>query len=341
MTKMSPITKPISTIPEALPIPGLRFRPYAGGADLPAMVDVASAAGAANGDTEHDTVDSMRVEFSNMTHVDPSQDVILAFIHDRLIAFSSIEWADSTDGERHYRSLGDVHPDWRRRGIGTAMMARNERRLAEIASGHEFAGPRKLMTWLHDLDHGGIALSRQRGYEQVRVYHHMVRPDMDGIDAPPLAAGLEVRPVSRQQLPQLWEAIAVAFRDHFGSYDVSPAAYRRWSEDPLMDPGLLMVAFDGEAMTAGVQGAIDPGENAAQGYLRGWTDPVFTRRSWRRRGLAYALLGRALQALKERGMTSAQLDVDSENANDALSLYRRHRFEVDRSSSEWHKSLTA
>ena len=107
-----------------------------------------------------------------------------------------------------------------------------------------------------------------------------------------------------------------------------------------MSPDLLMVAFDGEQVTAGVQGAIDPEENAAQGYLRGWTDPVFTRRSWRRRGLAYALLGRALLALEERGMTSAQLDVDSENASDVLSLYQRHRFEVDRSSSEWHRPLT-
>ena len=131
-----------------------------------------------------------------------------------------------------------------------------------------------------------------------------------------------------------------AFRDHFGSHDPSQSAFRRWSEDPLLDTTLLMVAFDGEEMTAGVQGAIDPTENAVQGYLRGWTDPVFTRRAWRRKGLAYALLGRALQALKERGMTSAQLDVDSENANDALSLYQRHRFEVDRSSSEWHKPLT-
>ena len=179
----------------------MRFRVYAGSADLAPMVDVAMAAGAANGDTEHDSVDSLRVELSNMTHVDPREDVILAFVDERLVAFSSIEWADSTDGERHYRSLGDVHPDWRRRGIGTAMMARNERRLTEIASGHRFTGPTKLMTWLDDLDHGGIALARQRGYERVRVYHHMARPDMDGIDAPPLADGLELRPISRQQLP--------------------------------------------------------------------------------------------------------------------------------------------
>ena len=75
------------------------------------------------------------------------------------------------------------------------------------------------------------------------------------------------------------------------------------------------------------------------GYQRGWADPVFTRRPWRRRGLASALLGRTLVRLRERGMTSAQLDVDTQNVNEALTLYERHGFRTDRSSSEWHKPI--
>ena len=51
------------------------------------------------------------------------------------------------------------------------------------------------------------------------------------------------------------------------------------------------------------------------------------------------MLGRTLTALRDRGMTSAQLHVDSENANDALALYERHGFAVRSSSSEWHKPL--
>jgi GNAT superfamily N-acetyltransferase len=106
-----------------------------------------------------------------------------------------------------------------------------------------------------------------------------------------------------------------------------------------MDLELLVTAFDGDEPVAGVQGAIDPDENADNGYLRGWTDPVWTRRAWRRRGLAYALLGRSLARLCDRGMTSAQLGVDSENENQALTLYERHRYAVDRSAHEWHRPL--
>lgn len=38
-------------------------------------------------------------------------------------------------------------------------------------------------------------------------------------------------------------------------------------------------------------------------------------------------------------MTSAQLGVDTENPNDALRLYRKHRFESVHTETEWHKPL--
>ncbi len=326
-------------LPDAPPIPGLRFRAYAGEDDIPAMVEIANAFNEANGETERWSVEMLRTELRSPTHVRPEDGRVLAFVGQRLVAYSSIEYADTTGGERHYSSLGYLHPAWRRRGLGGAMMAHSEGRLRDLAEREAFDGPRKLITWFDDANLGGPELGRQRGYQKVRVYHHMTRPEMGDIDVPPLPDGLEVRPVTRDMLPQVWAAASEAFRDHFGGHDFSPQAYTRWAEDPLMDPDLLVVAFDGDEMAAGVQGGIDSDENEANRYLRGWTDPVFTRRAWRRRGLAYALLGRSLQQLKERGMTSAQLGVDSANENSALTLYQRHRYGVDRSASEWHKPL--
>jgi mycothiol synthase len=140
-------------------------------------------------------------------------------------------------------------------------------------------------------------------------------------------------------MPSIKVEATEAFRNHFGGRDFSESAYQRFVEDTLLDLDLLATACDGDDMAASVQGAVDLGENEANGYLRGWTDPVWTRRAWRRRGLADALLGRALEHLRERGMTSAQLFVDSENDDQVLTLYERHRYEVDRSFSEWHKLL--
>lgn len=328
-------------IPAAPHVAGLRFRAYRGEADLPAMVNVRNRAALANGESEVWEVASLGNELANPSHLDPREELVLGFVGERLVAISEIEWADTTAGQRHYRSVGTIDPEFRRLGIGTAMLARNEARLARLAAGHELDQPPRIISWLADRDIGGLELFRSRGYARVRVYHHMVRPDLDDIEISPLPAGLEVRPVRPDQVRTLWDGLMEAFRDHFGGHDGSDEAFLRWSQDPVLDIGLAVVAFAGDEIAAGVIGNIDAGENHAQGYLRGWADPVFTRRPWRRRGLANALLGRNLALLRDRGMTSAQLDVDSENPNAALGLYQRHGFVVDHSGSEWHRSLSA
>ena len=326
-------------LPDGPALPGLQYRPYAGEDDIPALVELYGAVGQADDNPEVWTIEQERNELRNIPHVDPRQDFILAFVDGRLVGSSSIGWSDTSEGQRLYRSRGWVHPEWRRRGIASAMLTRNETRLLQLAAGHEHTLAPALMTWLEDADGGGHALFTARGYEKVRIYHHMVRPDLQAIEAPPLPAGLEVRPVTAELLPHLWEGMLEAFRDHFGGHPDTPEEYRSWADDPEADPTLWVVAFEGDQIAAGVLGYIMPAENERHGYLRGWTDPVFTRRPWRRRGLAHALLGRCLLLLKARGMTSAQLGVDSQNANDALTLYRRHRFERVRGSSEWHKPV--
>ncbi len=327
------------SLPAASAIPGLWFRPYRDESDLPPLVDLIRAADEANGEEMVTSLDRLRVRYRNMTHIDPTQDVILGFIDDRLVAHSIIGWADTGYGERHFNSLGDVHPDSRRRGIGTAMAARNETRLLEIAADQEFEGIPVLTTWMQDLDLGARELARRHGYRQVRVFHHMLCPSLDGIEIAPLPAGLEVRPLTRDLLPAYWTAMCEAFRDHFGAWDDSPSAYQTWVDSPIFDLDLQIVAFDGDEIAGGIHAAIDPVENHEHQYLRGWSEPIFTRRPWRRRGLASALLGRTLVALQDRGMTAAQLHVDAENANRALALYERHGFAVTRSSSEWHRPL--
>jgi ribosomal protein S18 acetylase RimI-like enzyme len=329
------------TIPDAPPIPGLRLRPYSGPDDIPAMVELYRTVNRADGNPEVWSAEELRLEYEEWTNVDPREDDLLAFVDERLVALSRIEWMDSNDGRRFYVHNGHVHPDFRRRGLGRAMFGRNAQRLVEIAGGHDVARPRVLVTHAEQGDVGADALARAEGYDLVRLYHIMLRPDMDDILLPPIADGLDVRPLTDDQLPALWEAMTEAFRDHFGGDDTSPAAYRRWSQDPNLDLSLTMAAFDGDEIAGAVMGYIYPEENLEHGYQRGWTDPVFVRRPWRRRGLASALIGRTLVALRDRGVTAAQLGVDSENPNEALTLYQRHRFEVLRSTTELHRPFDA
>ena len=324
------------------PHPELRFRAYRGESDIPAIAELLTSSFKANGDTLDVGPEELRVETRHLVNVDPTQDMVLGFVGDRLVARSMLTWANALDGAaRHYQSWGDIDPDWRRRGIGRAMWQRNIERLTTIAASHEFGGARLLsVPWLRGADAGGAVLAGQLGYERVRVYRHMTRPTLDDIVVPPMPDGLEVRPVTGADLPAVWEAMIEAFRDHFGAEDTSEESYRAWIENPVTDPSLFAVAYAGGQVAGAVHGEIHPRENEANGYRRGWTDPVYVRRPWRRRGLASALLGRALVLLREQDMTSAQLDVDTRNENQALTLYERQGFVSDRFATEWHRALS-
>jgi len=115
------------TIPGAPTIPGLHFRPYGGEDDVPAMVELYNAVNAANSNTEAWTVEEEKNELRNIPHVDPTRDFILGFVKDRLVASSSANYADTSDGQRLYRSRGWVDPDWRRKGIGGSLLAATRR----------------------------------------------------------------------------------------------------------------------------------------------------------------------------------------------------------------------
>ncbi len=342
MTTKSSVPKPTDVaLADAPAIPGLHFRRYRGETDLPAMVTVGNAVHDADGVDEVVTLQGMTVDYANLTNSDPYRDVLLAEVEGLLVAYARVEWEDENNGGRTYTSFGFIDPAWRRRGIGRAMLRENERRLREIAAGHQHDRPRWLGSFGADLDESNTRLLISEGYVVVRHFYDMVRPTLDDIQQFPLPEGLEVRPVDREGFRAVFEADAEAFRDHWGGVDSSEEAFQRWTNGPTFDISLYIVAWDGDQIAGGVLNIIDPVENAERGHQRGWLDSVFTRRPWRRRGLARALIGQSFDLLRERGMTSAALGVDAANPNEALALYKASGFGVHRSYTAYRKPFDA
>ena len=270
---------------------------------------------------------------------DPARDAVVVEVDGRVIGFRDAEWVDTNDGLREYRLGGSVHPDWRRRGIGTWLLHDSEaharRRAAELPSDR----PHFFGAWQPNTAAGALALMEREGYRPVRYFFDMARPAMDDIVEPPLPEGLEIRPVSTDQLRQLWDADVEAFRDHWGGFDASESRFVEWQGDPKFDPSLFVVAWDGDEIAGGVLNEINVTENEAFGRQRGWLASVFVRRPWRRRGLARAVVARSLVVLRDRGMTSAGLGVDADNPTGALRLYEDAGFEVEDRSTAFRKPM--
>jgi mycothiol synthase len=329
------------TLPDAPAIPGLRFRRLRDERDWAIQADLYRAASLAD-DTDYvPTAEGLRIETENQSGFQLDRDLLLAEVDGRVIA-SAEGVVAIRDGRPVHQLSGVVHPDWRRRGIGRAMLRWNERRAREVASDRPPAtdGPEpELGSWVSESETGAIALLEGEGYAPRRYYFSMIRRGLDDVEPIPLPDGLELRPVEESQHRAIWLADDEAFRDHYEHRAQTEEDYVALFSQPELDTSLWQVAWDGDEIAGSVLPWVWPEENEAFGVDRGWLERISVRRPWRRRGLARALIAAGLIALRERGMTEAMLGVDAENLTGALRLYEAMGFEVKQRSTAYRKPL--
>ncbi len=131
------------------------------------------------------------------------------------------------------------------------------------------------------------------------------------IPTPYLPPGFTIRPVAGEQEVEAYVAL---HRAAFGTQNMT-VEYRlaiMRSPDYIPELDLVVVAADGTLVALCVC-RISPAENNPSLRLNGWTDPVATHPSYRRRGLSRALLLSGLSLLKERGMEEARLSTNGDN----------------------------
>ena len=327
-------------VPEAPAIPGLVFRGYRGPEDLPAMLRVYTAAHEADGLEEVTTLEDMQRNYSTLVNCDPARDILFAEVDGSLVAYSRVFWMDLVDGGRSYENFGFVDPSWRRRGIGGAMHRHNERLLRSIAAEHEGVAPKVFGSEGIESDPGNTTLLRNDGYEAARYFYDMVAPSLDAIVAPPMPEGIETRPVTREQYRTIWDAMAEAFRDHWGEAEWVEEDWERWVADPdNHDPRFWRVGWDGDQVAGAIATTVPAEENERYGRSRVYVASVSVRRPWRRRGLARALLASSLVAARDAGYTSASLGVDTNSPTGATDLYRSLGFEPEKTFIAWRKPM--
>jgi mycothiol synthase len=351
----------LGVVPGAPAMPGLSFRRFRGEADYPAMVDILDACNVADGLEYINSIEEIAQVFAHLTNCNPVQDMLFAEVDGVTVAFSRVWWVEEmTPGagaaQRLYVSLGFVHPEWRRRGLGAAMLNYDESRLRDLARGHPAEKRKVFRVWATNQEHGAQALFARAGYEPVRHLVEMVRPIGAPLPPAPMPAGLEVRPVHPAQIRAVWEAMWEARQDHWGYVPPTENDYERWTSGRLFAPHLWQVAWalppagsaespDGRAEGGEIAGMVlnrvDEEQNDKYGRRRGWTQDIFVRRPWRRRGLARSLLVRSIQIFREMGMEETALGVDTQNPSGALQLYENVGYRPVRTFTYYSKRMNS
>ena len=151
--------------------------------------------------------------------------------------------------------------------------------------------------------------------------------------------GLEVRPVQEGQVRAVLVALDEAFRDHWGHRPLTEDTVQHWMSEPTFDPRLWKVAWEGDQIAGGVLSYVDRAENEQYDRRRGYTEDIWVRRPWRRRGLARSLLVQSIRMFAEMGMQETALGVDVQNPHGALRLYESVGYRVDRRHTTYRKPL--
>ncbi len=228
-----------------------------------------------------------------------------------------------------------VHPSFRRRGLGTALLAR----LEELAPGD-------LSVWAHGDLPGSRELARSRGYARDRVLLQL-RRSLDGIDPDPrplLPDGVTVRPFRPGRDEDEWvrvNARAFAWHPEQGGWTVEDLRLREaeewfdpegflmaWRGDPD-DGGALLGSHWTKVHPAGVAGDDPVGEI----YVLGIDPDAQGMR------LGRVLTDLGLAHLRARGLRSVLLYVEESNAT-AVRLYESRGFERFAVDVAWHRSGT-
>lgn len=324
----------------------IRFRQYRGTSDLAGMAAANQAMRDAEGIVETTSAEDMAIQYANLTNCDVDHDlVIVERIGEpsRTVGYARVEWRDLTDGSRSFQSLVIMAPEARTPGLARALLGWAEARTVDNARQQPDRDrvAARMQTWSLGADQTIPDALDATGWRREGRGYEMLREPLDDIPALPVPDGLEVRPIVDDEGGRraVWIASVDAFRDHRDEPEASEEDWRQFRDESKHDTGLWVVAFDGDEIAGGALGLIDEELIAHHGTRRGYIDAVFTRPAWRRRGLARAALAEALVRLRNRGMTSAFLEVDGLNPNQAMGLYGSLGFSVVSSGIDWVKPL--
>jgi len=274
----------------------------------------------------------------------PETDSVFVWDGPALVAFG---WLKTQLGQTKAHRVdlwGGVHPDHRRRGLGTRLLAWQLERAAELAAALDGSVPVSARITVYDHQHDLLALVGRAGLERVRTFLDMERPTSTAVPAVAPVEGLRLQPWSKGLDAACRAAHGDAFQDHWGSEPRSEEEWRQWYTGHRgFRPDLSTVAVDPSgAVAAFALSAAYPADwEAGVAPVEAWINSVGTRRQWRGQGVGRWVLADVLDriAVSDTGFERAMLGVDAHNPTGAVRLYEALDFTRGRSILTYARDL--
>jgi mycothiol synthase len=282
------------------------------------MADVINARISAEGDGEQTTEASMAGQYDHLQRCDPLTDIIVAQgSGGDVVGYARTTWNDVRDGYREFWVVYEARDDVP--GAHRLLFDWAVARATAIAADHDH--PRKRLRAFAAVGGRRFEVLTEAGFEPIGFSADMVRTGLDEVSEAPLPSGLVVRPVVADELRAIWEADVEAFRDHPGFVEPDEEDWGRFLAEAAGGTDLWKVVWDGDAVVGQVRTRVQEGEAERIGRRRAWTEEISTRKDWRGRGVASALITASLKQLAELGFDEAALSADVDSDTGSFRLY--------------------
>lgn len=316
----------------------LILRTFRGEEDYTHLADILTAS--ENADNLPVTMPAAELaeRLSKTPRFDLFHDLVIAEVDGQEAGFGRVCWEQEAS-RRTYRLTGFLIPEWRRKGIGQALLTWLEGGAQAISGEHPTTVPSFLHINVTQYKAGLHALVRQAGYGIKESWALMVRPSLENIPDTPLPEGLELRPALPEHFPAIWHAVEEAYVPEGG-----PPPTGEMPEDIKNDenfqPELWQVAWEVSSgrVVGSVMTYINHAENKNLGIQRGYTEGISTVPAWQRRGVGRALITRSLKTQREVGMNESALVCNGEKLNN-YKLYESCGFQEVKRDTVYEKPL--
>ena len=312
------------TAPEILPHPSHPDVAVWRGATA-ADIDAIHAVVAAADRVDHPTWVTPREDVADtfeLAGVDHLTDTALGFAADGtpVAVGSAIRHPDTSEKVKVHLD-GAVHPQWRRRGIGGALMTWQHARARQLLAASDLTLPGEVHVYVHDGNDGAVVLAERLGMTTERWFTTMVRDMAHPISEPSALEGVRMLAFA----PEWDEATRVArndaFRDHWGSLPTPPERWAQFTGGRFLRADLSTLAIVDGRVVAFCLASVNEDDWVTLGASNAYIDLIGVVRDSRGRGLAPRVIARTLRAIAGAGLAKAVLDVDTASPTGANTLY--------------------
>lgn len=238
----------------------------------------------------------------------------------RLVAFGIVRLL--IEGDRvDARCSGSVHPEWRDRRIGTAIVEWQLEAGRSLLAGVEAPGGTRISRFCDSKSEGEIDLLERMGFTPRDAFVQMRRDLNDDIPQTELAQHLRIEPWQAEWSEMIREASEAPEAATADGRKLTENEWEQMHENLVPEWSAVVVdrSTDRSRVAGYVMAARWEDEWEALGWSEGYINALGIFSPWRKQGVGTSLLAHSMRRMREAGMEFAGIDIGLDD-RDGLAL---------------------